>query len=210
MRIFTYFEPILEHYKQAHHGDVVDLWRESWEKLSCPTTVLSRADAERNPIYQKLRDHISTFPTLNNRQYEEACFVRWCAAQLAGDEPFVFMDYDIFPTALFQGWPEVNGLAEFGAIPSCVMGKGSHFTRFIQAFLEFQPSPHQGHMSDMGVIYPDADEYFDQRLKWCRCYGEPHWRDMRLVHFANWTLGGIESRADVIRGMLDGNGKVQV
>jgi hypothetical protein len=210
MIVATYYEPI-EGYADGNHAELIRLWIESWRAQGMVPWVVSVAKASTHPSFGSLTARASTFPTVNPRNYEEACYLRWCAFSVLAtqqSEKIVAMDYDVFPTDRWEGWPEQSFCAEFGHIPSCVSGRASDFDRIVEMLIRHEPDDAVKHVSDM-LIMRAKPEIFDSHYPWTLCYGEPGWRRKPLVHFGSWYMPDTPSRAEVVRSLLDSNGLVK-
>jgi hypothetical protein len=216
--IATYFEPLTPKFSKENHEDLRALWSEIWRGLGFDVAILGVGYAWEHPLYQNLLEKVSAFPSLNDASYERHCFLRWAALgawSLQNPGPVLFMDYDVFPTASFDRFPQ-GGFAPasmtIGDIPSCIFLNGSAAVSTIEnilaAFMAFRPVKHCGHVSDQTILSnsrPIFDAHSDKAM---RCYGVPGWEDSDLVHFANWTLCGVPSRAEFVRSLLR-DGKIE-
>ncbi len=83
--ICTYFVPFAHNKEFAEdYIDLVKLWEESWALQGWRTAVLTDEDAMKHPLYLENIDAIQNLPTLNNKNYELSCYLRWFAAVQAG------------------------------------------------------------------------------------------------------------------------------
>jgi hypothetical protein len=83
--ICTYFVPFAHNKEFAEdYIDLVKLWEESWALQGWRTTVLTDEDAMTHPLYAANVEAIQNLPTLNNKNYELSCYLRWFAAVQAG------------------------------------------------------------------------------------------------------------------------------
>lgn len=91
MKVYTYQHD----YPNSHNewARQIWLWKQSWAAHGFEPVVLSQADAEKHYLYQPLSEIVRAYPTLNDRTYEHACFVRHLAFDLAGAQ--LISDYDV-------------------------------------------------------------------------------------------------------------------
>ncbi len=83
--ICTYFVPFAHNKEFAEdYVDLVKLWEESWSLQGWRTAVLTDEDAMIHPLYSGNIEAIQNLPTLNNKNYELSCYLRWFAAVQAG------------------------------------------------------------------------------------------------------------------------------
>jgi hypothetical protein len=73
MKVYTYFA---EH-ATAKGGQVIELWKRSWQRAGFDPRVLRRADAEKHPRYQAVLNRVRKLPSANSQWYEVACYLRW-------------------------------------------------------------------------------------------------------------------------------------
>lgn len=78
------------------------LWQQNWKQRGFEPVVLSLEDAKQHPKYSELSEAVLKYPTVNDRVYEHACFVRHLAFDLAGAE--LISDYDV----INREWPAEN------------------------------------------------------------------------------------------------------
>lgn len=210
MKVATYFEP-LDGYRKSDHFDLLALWMESWLAQGCEVEVMGMATAKRHPKFNALYIRAMSFPTINPRQYEMSCFLRWCAAALTS-EPIIMMDYDVFSTEHFDGWPVLTGLTTFDHIPSCIGGFGEDFEKLIDRMITYNFGD-QEHVSDMTILLEMKKDQSIRKLPWLKCYGVPGWKERPLVHFANWYLPEIThqiGRYALVKPLLKDNLRVSV
>ena len=75
--VLTYYRKISEW--EIDHRVVLALWRESWLMGGLQAKVLGPAEAVRHPRYEELMRAVAAFPSVNMREYEDACYERWAA-----------------------------------------------------------------------------------------------------------------------------------
>lgn len=215
MNICAYYEP-LDSYNDANHAQLLELWQNSWRQQGFTPHVLGRSDAEAHQCHASLMAAVATFPTVNPRAYEDACYRRWCAFASYGltvNEPYVAADYDVFPTVHFRREVVKSvahiGLVNYGHLPSFVSGRRWHFEQIIDILRHHRPDPACRHTADMTILRANK-RIFNVDAHKVLCYGQPEWRSRPLVHFGNWFMPQDRLRVDVIRGLLDFSGQVRV
>ena len=97
MKAFCYYEPIAgEQFDE--HGPMVQSWRRNWSRLGWVPMVLTEVQARSHAAYRRWSSAVPRLASINHRDYQRACFVRWLALAeiLRPGESAVFVDYDVF------------------------------------------------------------------------------------------------------------------
>jgi hypothetical protein len=91
-KVFTYFQDFGSENSRLHL-QLIDIFIRNWQGHDFQVEVLSEADAKKSPLYKNFRKIISRYPTVNSKEYEQACFLRWLAlAEVGGN---FLTDYDV-------------------------------------------------------------------------------------------------------------------
>ena len=80
--VYTFYDDI--GFNNVEQAGEIDVWAQSYRKAGWKVGVLTSADAKRHPLYNELIGKFNAFPTVNPKQYEVACFVRWLAVAAVG------------------------------------------------------------------------------------------------------------------------------
>jgi hypothetical protein len=139
-------------------------------RIGWHTVVLNRSVARGHPLYKEFDAAIKRFPTINTREYEEACYVRWLAmahytSTLHNGNAAVnggwLSDYDVLNFG-FEVQPHMQPLVFWqGHIPALVSGSSDEFLRVVQTFIEQSYDPaitSMRHVSDMLLIQRQLGE----------------------------------------------------
>ena len=165
--VCTYFEKLPgqdEKYNKAAL-EILEAWKESWSKLGWKTKVLTEEDARLHPQYQKIKATLLKLPTVNPKDYEMACYLRWVAAAAAGckvrTHAFKQLRYARLMTfcwPLMMQWMADTDMINFGLppqgnwigpklhsfegiIPSLVTGSTEAFESILKIFLRAAEDP---------------------------------------------------------------------
>lgn len=119
--VYTYYERISSTYQEEEQ--LLDLWKKTWAAQGWNPVVLTLKDAKLDEkLYEKLSLKIDAWPTVNNKLYEKACYVRWLALLNHVKENklscALMTDYDVInygytPKMDFAVVPETNQLYVF-------------------------------------------------------------------------------------------------
>jgi len=112
----------------AGHNETLRVWSEWWRAAGFEPVILSESDARQHPAYASLRKLYLTLPTVNNPEYELACFMRHLAMAAVGGG--WLSDYDTVPLrmrapAAFDAAYTVHG----GFVPALVSGSATEWER---------------------------------------------------------------------------------
>jgi hypothetical protein len=207
MNIYTYYEVVAGINAQA---ELIRVWDQSWRRRGWVPRILTKRDAERHPRFREFHDRVNTYPTANNREYENACYYRWLALSQVGGG--WMCDYDVINFAFY---PQTRTLAfeipEQAYVP-CVAWMKPRTQRPIDLIMEYGPVPkwpanvqaEKNHISDMLIFQNRLQNGLDlgdtDQAVVCE-FGEPRWKTLPLIHFSHSvTVGkGYASKVDAIR-----------
>lgn len=190
------------------------LWEQSWKDHGWETRISNSTWLKDHPRSEEVREHIKHLPTINPRNYEEACYLRWLPAETSGARLFVDMD------AICNGLrsEHLEALNQDKAValiwngcPAAVyMPAGFPIHEEILAYKQSHSIWENGnpHCSDqamfMWLVQNKREKYVAIDL--CKDYGDKGWENAPVVHFATGAVArhapGRHKR-DVIREFLD-------
>lgn len=201
--VYTYFEDLsLENHSisskmsKFDHNRLLHLWLRNWYANGWEPVVLSRADAEATPLFANYKKKFLALPTVNNKDYELACYIRWLA--FAERDGGVFVDYDIYnyPAELL---PKAAGPCGKGPLlsypdflPMLLFGNGTETKRLILEYVRYQIDPEtdridgRPHISDMIIARKRREHIFKDLLP------NPRF----LAHFSTHAKGKASSRLE--------------
>lgn len=157
--IFTYYQPI---------SDLIDptilkrieIWGYAYYAHGFRPIIINRQSAQTRVNFTEFLNKFSQFPTVNPREYELSCYIRWLA--LAEQGGGLLMDYDILPMSSSQSiqmrelkeckW---NKLTTYKSLnPMITHGDVSAIEKWIEYMLNFNLSNAikingKSHISDM-------------------------------------------------------------
>ncbi len=196
MHALTYWHPVPELKSEA---GLRQAWARNWARLGWQTQELKLAEAAAHPRYETFVIKARTWPTINPRAYEEACWLRWLALdqwlQQSGEPGALLCDYDVFnvtvtPDVLQQhGKLGEHGMVSLDGILTCMgaIWVSRDFAQVIPPLIEhfamrlvtqLKEGPH---VSDLMVF----DRLFKslkigRRLGWIELF-DPKYRDLLLA-----------------------------
>lgn len=193
-KVFTYFHDPAGVYSHP----MLDAWRTNWRRAGWTPVVLTPGYASVNPRYQQVSPVFATYPTVNGKHYEMACFLRWLAVQQAAREeggPVLAVDWDVgcvsyTPEMLHEDASSLRcTLLDAHAVPCAVVGTSAGFDRFIDVFLNpeyTKPEMQAGrpHVSDMTCIIAAQGQF----LRALRCNRHDYDNKLPLVHVASDSI----------------------
>ena len=206
MTICTYYEEI----GNADDFKLLQVWERTWKHLGFSVIQLNRNDAKKHPKFEEFFESVQNLPTVNQRNYEDACYVRWCAAvafirEWKKGEKVVLMDYDVFPTSNWEKFPVQTFFTMFRGCQS-VMGRERDFESIVELLLNYGkcgPQVGEVHVSDMTIIQSSQGRaLFDTHLDWMRDYGTLDWKRKPMVHFGNSYIPSGAVRSEFISSLL--------
>lgn len=175
----------------AGQTDLIEYWKERWEKEGWEPIVLGEADVEKDPRNNAMQGKIKTFPCLpGSRGFERANFERWLAFSHVDG---CVADYDVFP---MEPFPPIDfggfvcGAGNGG--PGFIVGTGADFSRIAEMILSYDVKPEDTwrgvpHLCDMRILHCNKHIY-SRLLHNILCFGEDGWQKVPLCHFGNASL----------------------
>jgi hypothetical protein len=202
MNVFTYYDNFA-----GRQEPLIPLWKESWRKHGWNPVVLAPENAIRNLNYAAFVKAVSRLPTVNNKKYELACYVRHLAMGMAGGG--LLTDYDVMcygftpqaMTDIESKHPEEKFICTLHhrGVPCAIYGRRAGFEWLCSQMMNWPPGEHRieprgPHLSDMIIC---------QRLKLhradvCINYPAEGWDKALLVHFSSGQSKG-RKKSDLIR-----------
>jgi hypothetical protein len=201
MNVYTYWEDL--HDGQPCPTALLDLWSQSWRLRGWEPIVLGREDAEASPYFERMLEATAKFPTVNDRAYETANYIRYCALEQMGGGMFV--DYDCINYSLYtdcmehkmSNWPVIS--LGGGAFWMPIDYLRSHIERIMAC----TPSDHQlvinekPHVSDMVLLMKLIPCCYAD-LTVVVAYKDFHWRIAQVVHYSNQMAGNLSRKKELL------------
>lgn len=184
--IMTYHETI----PTWNHGEILRMWRSNWQNAGFRVLVVGRNIAEKHPLFEQFFARIRTFPTINARRYEEACWIRWLAFEIMLEKlpsrRGIMADYDVFNQGFDKSHMTLSEpivCHERTRVP-CMVEANGQGARAIVEFLMHRDPGDAGHYSDMYAF----KESLWPITGWCQEMGEAHWESAPAVHIASGAV----------------------
>jgi len=175
------------------------LWQQIWQRLGYTTIVLNETHAEVHPLYAAYRAKVDTFPTINPREYDRACWLRWLALDAVGGG--IMADYDVFPRAL-RTLPVYDQFTIFERGVPCLAGGTQLAIRQWIEYVMGHPdgySPDQKHFSDM-LCVRGLPSLKTESL--CVQYTDTDWLKTSFIHFSHSSTEKVRPRHKNIEALL--------
>ena len=197
MKVYTYFDPTVQRCGLPPQDGVLRLWAESWKKFGWTPRVLTDRLARMSPDFDQYLARINKLPTVNAREYENACYLRWLALQDAGGGWMV--DYDVinFGFRPRKGVGEVEML-DCTYVPCAVWANKMGSAKICGMIYKHRPKTE--HVSDMTIFKTQfARKAFGLPGTAVVEYSVPGWEKAPLVHFAAGKCRHFPSKVEAIR-----------
>ena len=199
--VYTFFEQVPELDVNENHRQI-DIWKNAWRSRGWKPVVLNLDDARRHKDFEKYNEAFKKLPTVNPKQYELNCFLRWLALDAVGGG---FMtDYDMLPRSFiprdleeFQKEPRVSILqasVDGGTVvPAAVFARGPALASMIAALASYKPSKKdvegvRPHVSDQNILCSLVGSEWMSAQGIVSEFGEQCWESAPLVHFATSAI----------------------
>lgn len=199
--VYTYYDPI-EPGKSRHtpesQRDLIEVWRESWEKRGWSPVVLSRRTADEHPQAEYFRKQFLKLPTQYGYDHQMTSFMRWVAMVVVGGG--LMVDYDVINYSFLPQPFMDDRLVIYADTPpdtifmGAVSGRPGFFEQAADTFAMWQvtdddfiedSSEYRGyHCSDLSIlkqIFLSRGWMF--RSPGCALYGYKGWQQSPMVHY---------------------------
>lgn len=174
---------------------MLKIWQQSWIKRGWKPIILTPIDALQRSDYPKYFDKFFSFPTINPKEYEIACFIRWIAVLEAAkftNQPSLMVDYDVLNNGFYPEDLTIQPFARLpvslcrGGCPCALFGFIAQFENLIKEFVDYKPLLQdningRSHVSDQTIF---AKICIDSPLQdLTRSLGEEGFEQAKLWHF---------------------------
>lgn len=182
MNVYTFFDPRVKTLPDQH--GLIRLWQQSWSSRGWNPRILTPRDAERHPDYKSFAATISNFPSLNEKAYENACYLRWLALHVQGGGWLT--DYDVI-NRNFKPRRGKNAVEMLDStyVPCAVWANKNGAEELVKVISNYRTHPGQNHVSDM-LIFKTLFEGKLLGIPSCQVveFTVPGWETSPLIHFA--------------------------
>ena len=181
-------------------SELIALWHKSWAAQGWTPLLLSHPHAAAHARYREYDQHTRRFPSVNFKEYERSCFLRWLALARVGGG--LQTDYDVInrnfrpvDLALLSGAPP--NIFDRGRVPCAVYSTAPE--QIVDKIMSTAPNYALQQQTDMTIFqttdWPHGGSVGAE-------FGDSGWEDVRFVHFAHSSCNRHapgQKRADVIR-----------
>ncbi|MFB1500828.1 hypothetical protein [Thiocapsa sp. N5-Cardenillas] len=203
--IFSYFEDL----NNWNFMPLVQLWRQEWTKAGFKCHCLGRHLAQKHPKYKVFLKHVDSLPTINPKNYEVACYMRWLAMahfmEQQRIERALMSDFDVFPRGFnrqHMGSAQIV-VHERTRVPCLVEATIQGAANITQMIMSRIPKPGVTHYSDM---------YAFKETSWpatnhCVQLDDPTWTKAAAVHASHGACLRLQpgkAKIDVIKEIVLG------
>jgi hypothetical protein len=159
--VCTYFEPF-NSIRSNEFESVLAQWRKSWSRQGWKTRVLTERDAAKHPGFKALKEKFRNLPTVNDANFEMACYIRWVAMVASGCRWMTDIDVINFGFPPQQPWHGPVVYSFGGVMPALVTGSTAAFQAVVDTLEEVALNPFNSsavvqvngkpHVSDMLIF----------------------------------------------------------
>ena len=79
MKIYAFYDNLEGYPCRDNYETLIDIWQKSWKYYGWEPTILTLNDVKKHKDYQKLLEISKYRPTVNRKDFETICFLRWLA-----------------------------------------------------------------------------------------------------------------------------------
>ncbi len=201
--VYTYYEDVGLKSGSDLEMEKILMWKSWYYSRGWYPIVLNQTDALLLPNASSYEAAFRALPTVNPKEYEVTCYLRWMAlAQVGGG---LFLDYDILDFSFSLGEqqqgrgrgrdksdPQLAQSCDYGRLttymshrPMITHGNRSEIMRWVDYMANYQPGPDdmfngQRHVSDMTISLQMTKDYSKDIYAY-----RPH---IPWVHFSHATM----------------------
>jgi hypothetical protein len=201
--VYTYYRQIKGR-DQLEQEWLLSQWAGRWIKAGWIPKVIGPNEASSHPFFNDFMALVSTLPTVNMREYEEACWLRWLAMVQVGGG--LMTDYDVFNYGLSpQEIEPPSGelpciLADHNPCPCAVLGTAQQYANMVNVIMtrakaSIGTERGQPHLSDQSFVQKHASLFTTRDI--CFQHGRSGSDLAKLVHYSHSSCQG-RPRKDVI------------
>jgi hypothetical protein len=201
MNIYTFYEPI-NNSTFSDNKKILEVWKKSWSYYGWNPIVLTLEDCKKHSFYEKYREKCESFPTVNDKNYEILCYLRWLAmANLGGWHcDFDVINYGFEPIDYKE---KIVSCTHWSLGASTVHLPKNGYENLINLIYNYEVSEKdintefkRHHVSDMTILnnlrnYCNIDLCLDCEAVYSLTnHGQELWTKMKLIHFASAFVNG--------------------
>jgi hypothetical protein len=201
--VYTYYQPIEGRDKDEQEW-LLSRWAGTWVQHGWIPKVIGIKEVQSHPFYDDYKKLVKRLPTVNMREYEEACWFRWLSMVQVGGG--LMTDYDVFnygftPAMAKTGDKDLpNIIADKNPCPCAVIGTAQQYANAINVIMTLAESSigvERGvpHLSDQSFVQKHAEMFLTEDI--CFQHGRAGSDSARLVHYSHSSCQG-RSRVEVI------------
>lgn len=187
MEISCFYEPCCNLSDEIKKKDreLISMWQKTWSYYGWEPRVYQLKDIINHPKYEDVSKKVSSFPTVNDLEYEKMCYVRWlCMIDKTG----WFTDYDVMnygfrPTSF--GNKLVCAGRHLGG--SSLYATKNMYKKFIDVFLNFIADEKSVHFSDMIIL----NYVFNYDCCFLNIEDQHYSESLLLQHYSNNLYGRV-------------------
>ena len=183
MKVYCYYDfPEYSDYPML----VMDRWSASWRANGFFPQILSELTAWQHPDFGMTCKIVEALPTVNQRRFERACFLRWLAYDLVA--PALFTDFDVINFNLKPNkvppsrWLSLESPPSPGLIHATKEGTSAFLADFGNAMDHVIDWKGQPTVSDLYIF---DGTYRGRKYDYSVLYGDDRMLTSHCVHFAN-------------------------
>lgn len=209
---YTYYAAISQ-IDESEQQQQIELCRQSWQHHGWELVVLNSQHAEQHPWFELYSIAMQSLPTVNPREYDYHCFLRWLAMVIVGGG--LLIDYDVMnmgvtDLAYFQQYPQLTIYQRH--VPSVVYGTAEQYLAACRKFFLFAVNrahieiyQNQPHVSDMLMLQRGFNTADIMKVLVVDSYPA----DGKLVHCSNASIRDSgESKVQAMYKLAEKLGKV--
>ena len=77
MKIYAFYDSLGNFPGRDDYKKLIDIWQKSWIYYGWDPVILTLDDAKKHKDYQRLLEISNERPTVNRKDFETLCFLRW-------------------------------------------------------------------------------------------------------------------------------------
>lgn len=190
MNIYAFYDPI--GVQSQEYTDLISIWEKSWKYYGWNPIILTLKDAQKHERYDELYNKAEKYPTVNIKQFEMYCFLRWLAIAHIGGW---YTDVDMINYGFLPHDYGVESVTTYvhGIAPATVyLTKKKYNDLIIESLINYETtesdymlSMNKYHVSDMTILNKKT-HLLDKRLDVQSDYIlDPKWNNAKIVHYTS-------------------------
>ena len=194
MKVYAFYDSLGDFPCRDNYDELIEIWKKSWKYFGWDPVILTLKDVKQHKSYEKLLKICEKRPTVNRRDFENLCYLRWLSMEnISGWYCDVDMiNYGFEPTSFGDDVVTTNDSPVIHA--SCFYMPNQKYKQLIDEIVNYNITDEdyflvngekKPHLSDM-IIMSKTKIKVDKCLSIFKEYkNQDNWKNGLIIHYTN-------------------------